>query len=194
MWTLSIVFLLISSYLLGSICSAVVVCHLCHLPDPRTHGSRNPGTTNVLRTSGKTYALVVLLGDALKGLIPVILAKTLAIEPQYWGVIGLAAVLGHMYPLFFHFKGGKGVATTLGVLLGLHGLLGAAVAVTWLGVALLSRYSSLAAILAIGLAPIYAYFSLKPSVVPVCVIALLVIYQHRDNIRRLYYGNEPKIK
>lgn len=188
--------ILLLAYGIGSLCSAVIVAKVCHLPDPRTQGSRNPGTTNILRIAGKKYAFIVLLADSLKGVIPVLLAKGLHIAPEYWGYIGWIAVLGHIYPIFFHFKGGKGVATALGVLLGLNLWLGLIVIVTWLLVARLSRYSSLAAILAIGLSPLYVWcFSSNPySVFPVLCMALVVLWQHQDNMRRLWQGQESKIK
>ena len=186
---------LIASYCLGSVCSAIIVCKLCHLPDPSQQGSKNPGATNVLRLAGKQYALIVLLGDALKGFLTVFLLSAIHFAPHSLGYIGLAAVLGHVYPVFFQFKGGKGVATTLGVLLGLNGLLGIAVIGTWLLVAILSRYSSLAALVAIVLAPLYALaYNLGDIVLPLALIAILIVYQHQENIQRLLSKKESKIK
>ncbi|HEY5789789.1 MAG TPA: glycerol-3-phosphate 1-O-acyltransferase PlsY, partial [Gammaproteobacteria bacterium] len=141
------------AYLLGSLSSAVIVCRLAGLPDPRSGGSGNPGATNVLRLGGKRLAAVTLLGDLLKGLLPVLAARLLGVEPALLGVIALAAFLGHLYPLFFGFRGGKGVATALGVLLGLDWVVGLATLLTWLAVALLSRYSSLSSLVATALAP-----------------------------------------
>jgi glycerol-3-phosphate acyltransferase PlsY len=194
MFGLGIVMLL--AYCVGSLCSAVIVAQLCHLPDPRSQGSRNPGTTNILRIAGKKYAVIVLLADMLKGLLPVLLVKWSQFAPAYLGYIGLIAVLGHIYPVFFKFKGGKGVATGLGVLLGLNVWLGLIVIGTWLVVAWLTRYSSLAAILAIGLSPVYLWF-LAPNVngvLPVLGMALLVLWQHQENMLRLWRGQESKIK
>lgn len=185
------------SYGMGSLCSAVIVSRLCHLPDPRLQGSRNPGTTNVLRIAGKKYALIVLLADLLKGLIPILVAKTLDLAPAYWGYVGLAAVLGHIYPIFFKFKGGKGVATALGVLFGLHWALGLAAVITWLSVAVLTRYSSLAAMIALSLSPLYAWLIITAApnlFIPVAWMAVCVLYQHQDNMRRLWQGQESKIK
>jgi glycerol-3-phosphate acyltransferase PlsY len=194
MFGLGIVMLL--TYCVGSLCSAVIVAHLCHLPDPRSQGSRNPGTTNILRIAGKKYAVIVLLADMLKGLLPVLFVKWTQFVPDYLGYIGLIAVLGHIYPVFLKFKGGKGVATVLGVLLGLNVWLGLIVIGTWLVVAWVTRYSSLAAILAIGLSPVYLWF-LAPNVnwvLPVLGMSLLVLWQHQENMQRLWRGQESKIK
>ncbi len=187
---------MLATYGIGSLCSAVIVAQLFHLPDPRLQGSRNPGTTNILRIAGKKYAVIVLLADLLKGLLPVLLLKYSHFAPNYLGYIGLIAVLGHIYPVFFNFKGGKGVATGLGVLFGLNGWLGLAVVVTWILVAWATRYSSLAGMLALGLAPVYLWF-LLPSIyllIPVVLMVILVLSQHLDNMSRLWHGKESKIK
>ncbi|MBP6917453.1 MAG: glycerol-3-phosphate 1-O-acyltransferase PlsY [Legionellaceae bacterium] len=187
---------MLATYGIGSLCSAVIVAQLFHLPDPRLQGSRNPGTTNILRIAGKKYAVIVLLADLLKGLLPVFLLKYSHFAPNYLGYIGLIAVLGHIYPVFFNFKGGKGVATGLGVLFGLNGWLGLAVVVTWILVAWATRYSSLAGMLALGLAPVYLWF-LLPSIyllIPVVLMVILVLSQHLDNMLRLWHGKESKIK
>jgi len=180
-------------YLLGSLCSAVIVCQLFKLPDPRTKGSNNPGATNVLRLAGKKYAAIVLLGDVLKGLLPVWIASLMHVSPFAQGLVGLAAVLGHVYPVFFDFKGGKGVATTLGVLLGFQPILGLVVMIIWMLVAYFSRYASLASMIAISVAP-FLQLNGKSAFFPFVAIALLVLYQHRNNITRLQEGHEPKIK
>jgi glycerol-3-phosphate acyltransferase PlsY len=187
---------MLGSYCLGSLCSAVIVAQICHLPDPRTEGSRNPGTTNVLRIAGKKYAIIVLLADLLKGLVPVLLLRWLHFAPDYLGYVGLVAVLGHIYPVFFNFKGGKGVATSLGVIFGLSGWLGLAVVATWIAVAWLSRYSSLAGLVALGLAPLYAWGLMLNTHWIIALIALagIIIYQHQENIARLWQGKESKIK
>ncbi|MDF1826959.1 MAG: glycerol-3-phosphate 1-O-acyltransferase PlsY [Legionellaceae bacterium] len=182
-----------SAYVLGSLCSAVIVCQLFNLPDPRTSGSNNPGATNVLRISGKKYGAMVLFGDFLKGLLAVWLAHILNFGPFVQGLVGLAAVLGHVYPVFFDFKGGKGVATTLGVLYGFQPLLGLMITVVWMLVAYFSRYASLASIVAVSLAPLIQPNG-KHAFIPFLMIALIVIYQHRTNIIRLREGNESKIK
>ncbi len=193
--TFLFLFCVIIAYLVGSICSAVIVCRVFDLPDPRIGGSQNPGATNVLRLAGKQYALIVLLADMLKGLLPVLLAKILEAGPVTIGFTCLAAVIGHIYPVFFGFKGGKGVATAMGALLGFHFILGVMVIATWLLVANFSRYASLASIIAMVLAPFYSFFSVGSidAFLPIFFIALLILYQHRDNITRLMDGKETKI-
>lgn len=189
-------FLVILAYFMGSICSAVIVCKACSLPDPRTAGSKNPGATNVLRLAGKNYAILVLVADMLKGLIPVLIAKFFLTDPMTIGFVALAAVIGHMYPFFFDFKGGKGVATAIGALLGFQFVAGIMVAATWLLVAKFSRYSSLASIISICLAPFYfllmvGHIDIFP---PLFLMALLILIKHKDNISRLIDGTESKIK
>ncbi|WP_131794050.1 glycerol-3-phosphate 1-O-acyltransferase PlsY [Fluoribacter gormanii] len=193
---ISFVFLVVLAYLMGSICSAVIVCKACSLPDPRTEGSKNPGATNVLRIAGKQYAALVMAADLLKGTIPVLIAKILEAEPATIGFTALAAVIGHMYPVFFDFKGGKGVATAIGALLGFQFLVGVLVAATWLIVAKFSRYSSLASICAIGFAPFYSLLLIQRLDIfpPIFIMALLILYKHKDNIVRLIDKKEPKIK
>lgn len=190
------IFLVIIAYLMGSLCSAIIVCRLFGLPDPRNEGSKNPGATNVLRIAGKKYAVFVMLGDILKGTIPVLIAKALHAEPITVAFTALAAVIGHIYPVFFNFKGGKGVATAIGALLGFHFIIGVMVAATWLLVANFSRYASLASIVSISLAPFYSLLIAGRLDIfpPIFFIALLVLYKHRENINRLIDGVEPKIK
>ncbi len=190
-----VVLCMAAAYALGSLCSAVLVCQAAKLPDPRTKGSKNPGATNVLRLAGKQYAALVLLADMLKGLLPVWLAVIFHLGGFWQGMVGLAAVLGHVYPVFFDFKGGKGVATSLGVLLGLHPLLGLLAVLTWLTVAFFSRYSSLSSIVAITLSPFYALlgFHEQAAFLPLVAIALVVLYQHQENIKRLLDGSESKL-
>ncbi len=181
------------AYLLGSISNAILICQFLGLPDPRTIGSRNPGATNVLRISNKLTALTVLGLDVLKGTIPVWGAYFLKIEPLYLGLIGVAACLGHMYPIFFNFKGGKAVATALGTLLPIGFTLGALLIVTWLGIAKLTKYSSLAAIVTVTLAPLYVYLFKPLYVYPTLMLSALIIFRHRTNIVRLFKGKESKI-
>lgn len=190
------IFLVILAYLMGSICSAVIVCKSCSLPDPREEGSQNPGATNVLRLAGKQYAALVMIADLLKGTIPVLIAKALGASPTVIGFTALAAVLGHVYPAFFHFKGGKGVATAIGALLGIQFLLGVMVAITWLLVAKFSRYSSLASIVSLCLAPFYSLLLIRNLDIfpPIFIITLLILYKHRENITRLIDKKEHKIK
>jgi acyl phosphate:glycerol-3-phosphate acyltransferase len=193
--------LVILCYLIGSLSFAVMVSRACGLPDPRTYGSGNPGATNVMRTGKKTAAALTLFGDGAKGWAAVFLAQFLA--PQ-WGVnemglalAALAAFLGHLFPVFFGFKGGKGVATAAGILLALNLWLGLAVLATWVTVFILSRISSLSALIAAISAPLYAAFFLghsKLTVGMVLVLALLLIWRHRSNIRNLLQGKEGGFK
>lgn len=184
------------SYLAGSICSAVIVSRMFSLPDPRSTGSNNPGATNVLRLAGKKYAVIVLLADALKGFLPILIAKILGVGLMTMSFACLAAVIGHMFPFFFDFKGGKGVATALGALLGLNFILGILVIGTWLLVAYFSRYSSLASMISIILAPFFAFclfgqFSVIPGLL---LMSLFILYKHKNNITRLIDKEEPKIQ
>lgn len=183
-------------YLMGSICSAIIVCRMFSLPDPRTEGSQNPGATNVLRLAGKKYAIMVMVVDVLKGTIPVVLARALGADTITVSFTVLAAVLGHIYPIFFGFKGGKGVATAIGALLGFHLIIGVMVAATWLAVAKVSRYSSLASIVSITLSPLYTLLLTDDlnTFPPLFFMVLVIIYKHKNNITRLMDGNEPKIK
>jgi glycerol-3-phosphate acyltransferase PlsY len=181
---------------MGSICSAVIVSKAFSLPDPRTEGSNNPGATNVLRLAGKKYGILVLVTDILKGLIPVLIAKMFSSDPMFIGFVALAAVIGHMYPVFFNFKGGKGVATAIGALLGFQFIVGIMVIATWLLVARFTRYSSLASIVSICLSPFYSLMIIADIEVfpPLFLMALFIIIKHKHNIGRLIDGVEPKIK
>ena len=185
--------MIIVAYLVGSISSAILLCRVCNLPDPRSHGSNNPGATNVLRISNKYLAICVLIFDVLKGTLPVWGAYFLGLEPLYLGIVAVAACLGHMYPIFFQFQGGKAVATAFGVLLPIGLDLGALLIITWLMVAISTRFSSLAAIVTVALAPLYTWL-LKPIYVyPVLMLSGLIIFRHRENIIRLLKGTESKI-
>jgi glycerol-3-phosphate acyltransferase PlsY len=183
------------AYLLGSISSAIIVCRLMGLPDPRTQGSNNPGATNVLRIGGKKAAALTLFGDMLKGLIPVLLANLMEVDTAILGATALAAFLGHLYPLFFGFKGGKGVATALGVQFGLGWQIGGLVALIWLFVAKVLNISSLAALVCMALAPLIVwYFRPAPELVLTqLVISVILFWRHRSNIRNLISGAEDKI-
>ncbi len=188
--------LILVAYLFGSISSAILVCRLMGLPDPRTQGSGNPGATNVLRVGGKTPAAITLFGDMLKGLLPVLAGQWLGVSPLVLGLTGAAAFLGHLYPVFFGFRGGKGVATMLGVLFGFHWAVGAATAGTWLLVAKGFRISSLAALIATALAPLYVWLILGPVWPLVGITAamtVLLYWRHRSNIQRLLSGEESLI-
>ena len=185
--------MIILAYLGGSISSAVLVCRCYGLPDPRENGSHNPGATNVLRLGGRSAAILVFVCDMSKGTVPVYLAWYLGITPFFLGLIGVAACLGHMYPLFFHFQGGKGVATALGTMLPIGLDMGAMMLTTWVVVLLLSGYSSLAALVAALLAPLYTYWLNPEYTMPVAMLCALVVYRHRENIIRLLNGQEDKI-
>jgi glycerol-3-phosphate acyltransferase PlsY len=190
----TIIFIVIA-YLCGSLSSAIIIAKLMGLPDPRTKGSGNPGTSNMLRLGGKTAALLTLLGDALKGFIPVLLAYLFKVEGLALGFVAFAAFLGHLYPIFFKFKGGKGVATFLGSMFALSIPIAIAVVITWLVVGFLFRYASLASIMATIIAPLYAIiFKEYGYIIPIIAMALLVIWRHRTNIERLRFGTESKIK
>ena len=193
------------AYLLGSLSFAVFVSKFMGLSDPRSYGSKNPGATNVLRSGNKKAAVLTLLFDAVKGCVPVaVLLQYGAAYGLTEGVAaaaGLAAFLGHLYPVFFKFEGGKGVATALGVLMGISPLLGLAVAITWLGIAWYSRYSSLAALLAAVLAPVYYAMAADGPLWDfngaifgmLCVMGILLVWRHRDNVNRLLAGTETKL-
>ncbi|MCC5791624.1 MAG: glycerol-3-phosphate 1-O-acyltransferase PlsY [Legionellaceae bacterium] len=187
--------IIIAAYGIGSISSAIIMARLFDLPDPRLEGSKNPGATNMLRLAGKKYAAVVMAVDLLKGFLPLIIAKLLAVNTLTLGYVALAAVLGHMFPLFFSLRGGKGVATAIGAALGLQFILGFMVAATWLIVARLSHYSSLASMIAMMLMPLYAVYTTGhiTLVTPLFFITLLILYKHRENINRLIDGEESKI-
>lgn len=185
---------ILGSYLLGSTCSAIIVCQLLKKPDPRTLGSKNPGTTNVLRLYGKFAAALTLLGDVAKGLIPVLLAQLLQLPQMVVALIGLAAFIGHLFPVFFGFKGGKGVATTFGIVFGLNMMLGALATATWILTAIISRYSSLAALIMVMTLPIYCYLlNLSGYVIPLSILSIMVLITHRSNIKRLWYKQERKL-
>lgn len=182
-------------YLSGSLCSAILISRLFQLPNPCAEGSKNPGATNVLRLAGKKYAVMVLIVDVLKGTLPVALAGYWMPSPMVQSFVALAAVLGHIYPIFFGFKGGKGVATALGSYLGLQLSLGLLVLGTWLLMAKTFRYSSLASITALTLAPLFAWgFFEKVNMLPALIlISVVIISKHQANIQRLLTQTEPKI-
>ena len=187
--------LIIMAYLLGSIASAIVVCRLFGLSDPRSEGSGNPGATNVIRLHGKKAAILTLAGDLLKGVIPVLLAKVLNSSELVIALCGLAAFFGHLFPVFFNFKGGKGVATLIGVLFATHWLLGLAYVATWGITALLFRYSSLSALVAATLTPVYSWLILQNMGFTLCHVVMIsiLIWRHRSNIQNLIAGTENKI-
>ena len=185
-----------AAYLLGSISSAIIVCRLLNLPDPRGQGSGNPGATNVMRIGGKKAAAITLVGDMLKGLIPVLVAKFLGASIAVQALVAVAAFLGHLYPIFFGFRGGKGVATALGVLLGLHWPVGLLTIATWLVIAKLFKVSSLAALLSILVTPLYIWWLIpeRSLIIAMLFMGTLLFWRHRSNIRNLLDGSEGKIK
>ena len=187
------VFIVLGAYCLGSVSFAIVVSRLAGLPDPRSYGSGNPGATNVLRTGRRAAAALTLAGDAGKGWLSVWGAALL--EPQAAPFAALAVFLGHLFPLFHRFRGGKGVATAAGVLFGLDGWLGLGTVVSWIMIALFLRYSSLAAIVAAFFATFYAgwLFGAAPVSAVVAAIAVLLVWRHQKNIRRLLAGTESRI-
>ncbi|NBV81426.1 MAG: glycerol-3-phosphate 1-O-acyltransferase PlsY, partial [Burkholderiaceae bacterium] len=189
------------AYLLGSVSFAVVVSKAMGLPDPYTHGSKNPGATNVLRTGNKLAAVLTLFGDAAKGWVAVTIARVVLGDPinsdnnLMLGLVAIAVFLGHLYPIFYRFKGGKGVATAAGILFAISWVLGLATLGTWLIVAFFMRYSSLAALSAAAFAPLYFtfLFGLQPMGLAILVMSLLLIYRHRSNIRNLMNGTETRL-
>ena len=186
-------YFLIVSYLLGSISSAIIICKICNLPDPRTQGSKNPGATNVLRIGGKFVAAVVLIFDGLKGALPVIIAHYYGYDLFDLTIILLCAFLGHVFPVYYRFKGGKGVATYLGGLIGISFFVGLTFSIIWLIVAKVMKVSSIAALTATVLSPIYFYFitshDLRATLV-IFLINLFIYFTHRENIRRIMNGEE----
>lgn len=184
-----------AAYLLGSISSAIIVCRIMGLPDPRTEGSNNPGATNVLRIGGKKAAAITLFGDMLKGLIPVASVHLFSDSAQLFALTAMAAFLGHIFPVFFGFKGGKGVATALGVQFGIDWLFGLSVAAIWLFMAKGLKISSLAALVSMALAPAIIWW-VWPSVELLAmqiVMTILLFWRHRSNIQNLISGEESKI-
>jgi len=196
---------LAAGYLLGSLSAAIITCKVMRLPDPRskvmrlpdprTTGSQNPGTTNVLRSGGVKAAAITLLGDMLKGLLAVVAVRYIGGDGMASSAAGLGAFLGHLYPVYFRFQGGKGVATALGVLLGLSWISGLLAIATWLAVSLSFRISSLAALMTFSLAPLYLWLlgGEEIQILVLIVMALLLFWRHRKNIRNLLAGTEPRI-
>ena len=194
----------ILSYLVGSLSFAVIVSRVMGLNDPRTYGSKNPGATNVLRSGSKAAAIVTLLLDAAKGWLPVALVawfgKPYGLEEGTMALAGLGAFLGHLWPVFFRFEGGKGVATALGVLMGISVWLGLATALTWLIIAFFFRYSSLASLVAAVFAPVYyllvdgvVWYAEGTIAAAIAVMAVLLAWRHKENIQRLIAGKESRL-
>jgi len=187
--------IILAGYLLGSLSSAIIVCKLMRLPDPRTLGSNNPGATNVLRFGGKKAAAIVLFGDILKGIIAVLAARLLGFDSLVVAAAGFAAFIGHLYPVFFQFKGGKGVATAFGVFATLNWMVGLALVATWLVIAKVFRISSLAALITAMLTPVYIWWVTADQdwIIMGVVVSVLLIWRHRSNIQNLLGGTEDNI-
>jgi glycerol-3-phosphate acyltransferase PlsY len=186
--------LIAMAYLVGSLNSAVLVCKIMKLADPRLEGSKNPGATNVLRIGGKQAAIIVLVADILKGLLPVLLAKMLNFSDFEIGCVALATVMGHMYPAFFQFQGGKGVATAFGSLLAISLWIGVLAVLVWAVVVFITKYVSLASLIAAVMAVVLILFSHTAAFLPILVMVGLVIWRHKENIDRLKAGTENKIE
>ncbi|WP_353647334.1 glycerol-3-phosphate 1-O-acyltransferase PlsY [Polaromonas sp. C04] len=194
----------VAAYLIGSLSFAVIVSRVMGLKDPRSYGSKNPGATNVLRSGSKAAAVATLVLDAVKGWLPVMLVRWFG-QPYGLGdgtvaLVGLAAFAGHLWPVFFKFEGGKGVATALGVLLGINWILGLATAATWLIIAFFFRYSSLASLVAAAFAPVYyllangvAWYTDPAISMAIFIMAMLLAWRHRENIGRLIQGKESRL-
>jgi glycerol-3-phosphate acyltransferase PlsY len=187
---------LLFSYLIGAISFGIVISHIFSLPDPRTIGSKNPGATNVLRTGKKLAALLTLLGDALKGALTVGLAQYFELPSLIVGFIAIATLIGHVFPIYYGFKGGKGVATAAGILFMFSWVMGLIVLAIWLGVFFIWRYSSLAAIIAASLSPVIGFFYKIDfyELIATSIIALILILRHIENIKRLIDGTESGFK
>jgi len=192
---MSSVIAIIIAYLLGSVSCAIIISKIYKTPDPRTGGSGNAGATNVLRIAGKQQAAMVLIGDLLKGLIAVLIGHLLHVTGFMLGLVGLAAVVGHIFPLYFGFKGGKGVATAIGVVLGLSVISGILIAAAWGAIAFTTRYASLASIIAVILAPVFLLIFAKAAFfIPAAAMAALIVWKHKDNIVKLQSKTESKIE
>lgn len=189
------IILIIAAYLMGSVSTSVLASTLFGFPDPRSHGSNNPGTTNVLRLGGKIPAAFTLLGDVLKGLIPVIVAKAVGVNDVWLMAVAIAAFAGHLFPLFYGFKGGKGVATAMGIYLGLNPVIGLAVLATWLSAAFAFNMSSVSALIAVLFAPFYFYLVTGSGALGfgLLILTTLVYWKHIPNIQRVLMGTESKI-
>ncbi|RTE87707.1 MULTISPECIES: glycerol-3-phosphate 1-O-acyltransferase PlsY [Gammaproteobacteria] len=182
--------MILSAYLLGSISSAVLICKIFQLDDPRLRGSGNPGATNVYRIGGALPALLTLLMDVMKGMLPVWFAYYMGLPPIVLGVVAIAACFGHIYPIFFHFRGGKAVATALGAMFPIATEMALMLIATWIIIFAVSRVSSLAALITVSLAPLYAFLVKPQYTIPAIMLTALIIWRHRTNIIRLWKGEE----
>lgn len=187
------ILMIIIAYLAGSISSAILVCKMRGLPDPREQGSGNPGATNVLRIGGASSAILVLFFDMLKGALPSYLSYLMGLDAASLGFIAVAACLGHIYPVFFQFKGGKGVATAFGAMAPIGHDLALYLVATWIVLVIITRYSSVSAMATALLAPVYTWLLDERFVLPVAMLSTLIIIRHKDNIERLRIGEESKL-
>lgn len=185
--------LCIFAYLMGSVSTAIIVCKIMGYPDPRSEGSNNPGATNVLRIGGKFPAILTLLGDVLKGVFAVLIGQWLDVTPHTLALIGFSAFFGHLFPLYFNFEGGKGVATALGVVTTMHWPLGAAIIGIWFLTALIFRISSLAALVSWAAAPLLTYFLCDQYLLGVTAMTGFLILRHKKNIKGIIDGTESRI-
>jgi len=187
--------ILVGSYLLGSVSTAIIVCRVMGLPDPRTTGSQNPGATNVLRSGGKLAAALTLFGDSLKGLLAVLIARALSEDDAIAAAAAGGAFLGHLFPVYFRFRGGKGVATAFGVVFGLSWITGALGLLTWVTMTLTFRVSSLSALITFALIPVYFWLVGGGNLITavLAVLSLLLFWRHRENVRRLVRGEESRV-
>ncbi len=184
---------IVVAYLLGSLSMSILLSKLMNFPDPRTQGSGNAGATNILRTVGKHQAAVVLAGDVLKGLLAVLIGRMLGVDGFMLGLVAVAAVVGHIFPLYFKFKGGKGVATMMGAVLGLSLIVAVIIVVIWAVLAYFTKYVSLGSLAAAACAPVFLLIFSQPAyVIPAIIIAALIFWKHKDNIQRLRSGTENK--
>jgi len=189
-----LIFLLVA-YLIGSVSTAIIVCKSVGAPDPRTEGSKNPGATNVLRIAGKQAAISVLLADAMKGLLAVLIARVFGVSGFGLGLVAAAVTAGHIFPAFYGFKGGKGVATAIGSIIGLNPFAGIIATIIWAATVAITRFASLSAIIAVGISPVLLMlFGRASYFVPTAIVAALVIWKHMDNIQRLRDGTESKVQ
>lgn len=192
---ISFIILIPLSYVIGSINSSIIFSKIYKLPDPRDYGSKNPGATNILRSGNKFLALTILSFDILKGFLPVFIAYYFIEDKLYIQIIGLVAVVGHIFPIFYNFKGGKGVATALGAILGFDSILGLICLLTWLITAFLFRYSALSAIVSFTFLPVYTWLSYENLAITsiYLFLTIVVIYKHKKNIENLLNNKETKI-
>jgi len=191
----SLFVLIIISYIIGSVNSSIVFSKIYKLPDPREYGSKNPGATNILRSGNKILALAIVIFDILKGFLPVVIAYYFLKEDLYVQIVGVIAVIGHIYPIFYKFKGGKGVATSFGSILAFDFILGLICLMTWLITSFLFRYSALSAIVSFTFLPIYTWLSYENYTITsiYLILAIVVIYKHKTNIKNLLNNEETKI-